>query len=520
MGDLELLKEYVQHHSEEAFATLVARHIDMVYSVAQRQVANPHHAQEITQAVFVILARKSDTLGKETILAGWLHRTTRLTALRFLRSEIRRVHREQEAYMQTFPNQETEADIWAHVSPLLEEAIDGLREKERNAVVLRFLEGKGLREIGLALGTSEDAAQKLVSRAVEKLRNFFVKRGLKVSAAVLVATLTANSLQAAPASLAGSVTAVAAIKGATITPSSLTLIKGTIKLMAWTKLKTATVVAAGLLIAGGTTTVVIKESQFSEPTYHWKSLSKWLEPTYRYEKQYSQDGSLVSTPITVRSPAIDDAVRHMGRAAIPTLLRMVREKSTHSNVSEMQMRAAYGFITLGPEAEEAIPDLSLLVTNREFVCGAAYSLAGISPKALMPLLNAITNQDERVRAIVADALGSGFRREKTPSLGDDASATIEALIICTRDDDKWVRCNAVGSLGSIAQEPDLVVPVLIEKLHDPDLWCRMCAARALAKFKNEAQSAIPALTEATNDSNEMVRQVAKDALKEIGTASR
>src|SRR5580704_722716 len=100
LDDIALLRQYSEQNSEEAFATLVTRHIDKVYSVALRHTGNPHRAEEIAQAVFVILARKSSHLSKHIILEGWLYETARLTAMTFIRSEIRRARREQEAYMQ------------------------------------------------------------------------------------------------------------------------------------------------------------------------------------------------------------------------------------------------------------------------------------------------------------------------------------------------------------------------------------------------------------------------------------
>src|ERR1035438_10310199 len=111
LDDNALLRKYVENDSEEAFAALVTRHVDKVYSVALRHIRNPHQAEEITQAVFVLLARKSNRLGKRVILEGWLYQTARLTSLAFIRGEIRRARREQEAYMQTNPN-EDESAVW------------------------------------------------------------------------------------------------------------------------------------------------------------------------------------------------------------------------------------------------------------------------------------------------------------------------------------------------------------------------------------------------------------------------
>jgi len=244
MSDMELLKEYALRKSEEAFATLVSRHIDLVYSAALRHIRNHHQAEEITQAVFVILARKARSLGSRTVLAGWLFQTARLTAANYLRTEIRRTRREQEAYMQSTP-EENPGDPWQQVAPVLNDTIAGLGEKDRNAIVLRFLQGKDFKEVGAALGASEEAAQMRVGRALEKLRKLFVKRGVVLSVAALGGVIAAQGTHAAPVGLAASITA-GAVQGASLTASTLTLVKGTLKAMAWTKVQFA--VGAGVLI--------------------------------------------------------------------------------------------------------------------------------------------------------------------------------------------------------------------------------------------------------------------------------
>ncbi len=121
LDDIALLREYVERGSEEAFAVLVARHVNKVYSIALRHTRNPHWAEEITQAVFVILARKSRDLGQGVILSGWLCRTARLAAVTLIRGEIRRARREQEACMQN-QSHDTEPEIWPQIAPLLDAA--------------------------------------------------------------------------------------------------------------------------------------------------------------------------------------------------------------------------------------------------------------------------------------------------------------------------------------------------------------------------------------------------------------
>ena len=150
--------------------------------------------------------------------------------------------------MQTALN-ENDADAWPHIAPLLDVAMAKLSAADRHAIVLRYFDGKSLGEVGAALGASEDAAKKRVTRAVEKLRGFFTKRGVTLTATVLTAAISANSVQAAPLGLAATVTAAVA-KGAVVSGSTLTLIKGALKIMAWTKMKTAVAVGVGAVLVG------------------------------------------------------------------------------------------------------------------------------------------------------------------------------------------------------------------------------------------------------------------------------
>src|ERR1017187_5071977 len=149
-SDMELLRDYDRQRSEAAFAALVQRHVNLVYSAALRHVGIAAHAEEITQAVFIILARKAAGLRADTILEGWLYETTRLTALSFLRGERRRQFREQEAYMQSTLQESTDASIWNQLAPLLDDAMSRLGKKDRDAVILRFFKEKNLREVATA----------------------------------------------------------------------------------------------------------------------------------------------------------------------------------------------------------------------------------------------------------------------------------------------------------------------------------------------------------------------------------
>ena len=161
MDDMALLREYAARHSEAAFEELVRRRIGFVYSAALRQVREPHLAEEITQAVFIILAQKAGKISDKTILTGWLFKTTRFAALAQIRAAAGRRRHEKEVQMQTeLQSSRSPIRLWEQMSPLLDEALATLGEKDRQAVLLRFFENKSLAEVGNSLGVGEDTARK------------------------------------------------------------------------------------------------------------------------------------------------------------------------------------------------------------------------------------------------------------------------------------------------------------------------------------------------------------------------
>jgi RNA polymerase sigma factor (sigma-70 family) len=283
IDDSTLLREYADSGSEEAFRELVAHNLGLVYSAALRRVGNPSLAEEITQAVFIILARKARNLSKNTILAGWLYQTTRLTANNALRQEIRRTHREQEAYMQTL-SQGQSPEPWMQIAPLLETAMDHLSAKDREAILLRFFQGKNMREVGAASGTSENAAKKRINRALEKMRKFFSKGGVVLPTVVIAEVISANCVQAVPVGLATSV--AGAIKGTTITFSTLALVKASLKAMAWARLKLPlSVGAAGLICAGAAIAMLGRPASGPGNPNPQAYYAEGTSQRYRYDEQ-------------------------------------------------------------------------------------------------------------------------------------------------------------------------------------------------------------------------------------------
>jgi RNA polymerase sigma factor (sigma-70 family) len=258
-NDMELVRDYARQNSESAFAELVRRHINLVYSVAVRFTGNPGDAEDVTQAVFILLARKAAGLSDRTVLTGWLYETTRLTAAGFLRSQRRRRFWEDEACMQSNLNTPDSGHLWRQLAPHLEAAMSRLGERDRTLLALRFYENKTGAEAAALMGIGAEAAHKRTARALEKLRKFFTKRGVDSTAAAIAENISANSIQVAPVALAKAVTAVAIAKGATASISTLTLIKGALKIMAWTKVKTATVAGLAVVLAAGITTITIEK---------------------------------------------------------------------------------------------------------------------------------------------------------------------------------------------------------------------------------------------------------------------
>jgi RNA polymerase sigma factor (sigma-70 family) len=259
--DMALLREYAAHNSEAAFEELVSRRVHFVYAAALRQVRDPYLAEEVAQAVFIILAQKAGRIQGGTLLTGWLFKTTRFAALAHLRAAAKRRQHELEVQMQSDVQSTPPDPLWEQISPMLDEALTQLGEKDRQAVLLRFFENKSLAEVGSFLGTGEDTARKRVSRALEKLHRFFLKRGVASTTAIIAATLAANSAQAAPTALAKTVATAAIAKGTAAGGSTLVLVKGALKLMAWAKTKSAAAVAAAIILATGTTTAVVEVVQ-------------------------------------------------------------------------------------------------------------------------------------------------------------------------------------------------------------------------------------------------------------------
>ncbi len=244
--DAELLRQYATRHSDSAFAELVRRHLDLVYSSAFRIVGrDAHAAEDVAQAVFLALARKASELSGRRTLAGWLFLTTHHLAAQRVRSDCRRRNREHHAHHMNEILHAPDVD-WERLRPVLDDTLAQLGDVDREAVVLRYFERKSFAEIGRMLRMSDDAARMRVDRALEKLRTALGRRGVSSTAGVLAAVL-GTQVAAAPAGLAGTITA--AVAGAATTGTGV-VATATIPFMSTINIITGTValVAVGVAV--------------------------------------------------------------------------------------------------------------------------------------------------------------------------------------------------------------------------------------------------------------------------------
>ncbi|MGZ8901182.1 MAG: RNA polymerase sigma factor, partial [Limisphaerales bacterium] len=229
LDDLELLQEFAKAGSEELFSKLVHRYAPLVYSVGLRVVGSPEAARDVTQSVFidllhklprVITSLKSERSSEaaRASLAGWLHRAARYEALELIRSENRRQARERIA-MQLQEQSFVSGSEWSSVRPVLDEALDSLDESDRRAVLLRYFQDASFRDIGATFGISEDAAQKRISRALDRLRDILVRKGIATSAVSLAAGQSSGAIESNPPDLANSISAAGLRAEAGIIPN-------------------------------------------------------------------------------------------------------------------------------------------------------------------------------------------------------------------------------------------------------------------------------------------------------------
>jgi RNA polymerase sigma factor (sigma-70 family) len=319
MHDRQLLRHYIDHGSEAAFAALVERHLRLVYATCLRDVRHPQLAEDVTQAVFLILARKARTIRTDASLAGWLFSTARFVSKNALKQEAWRAARERKAAdMQAATS---DADSWREIDPVLNDALASLRAPEREVILLRFFQELSFAETGVALGISEDAAKMRVGRAVDKLRRCLTKAGVAVPAAGLAGLLAENAATAVPTI---SVASIVAGAGAACLAGITVIMEGAMKAMKMAKMKTAVAAmvvalgivggAAGLLAhSNGAATASATGATQAQSGSEWRKtadpealrLLDQMSATYRALSSFS---AIVETDVNIPMASKDEVV--------------------------------------------------------------------------------------------------------------------------------------------------------------------------------------------------------------------
>ncbi len=260
VSDSDLLRQYACERSQAAFSQLVKNHLDMVFSAAKRRLRGDESlAAEAAQDVFLSVSRHAESLASHPVLAAWLHTATRNAAANLLRRERRKQqHTEQFAAMNEMESAEPGSDVWDEVRDFLDDALDALPQVDRQAILLRFFEGRTYLDVSSRLGMSEEAARMRVTRALEKVRSRLQRKGIDSTATALAGVLTTHAVTAAPVSLASMVTGSVCAAPIALSPMAAALV-----FMSTTKFTTAFVVFA--LLAGlGTISYELAETKKAE----------------------------------------------------------------------------------------------------------------------------------------------------------------------------------------------------------------------------------------------------------------
>jgi RNA polymerase sigma factor (sigma-70 family) len=258
MSDLDLLRKYLAG-SQEAFTELVHRHANLVYSAALRQVRDPHLAEEVAAAVFLLVWKKAGSFGPGTVLPAWLHQATRYCAANARRIRENRDRHEIRVAQMPRPNIVTSplaAAEDSELSSIIDKSIAKLSGKDRKAVILRFLSGDSHEKVGAALGLSTEAARKRVDRALAKLRGILLRDGVNTAIPVLGEFLAIRGIKQSPPHMVSSI--AAAVSAGSATPLTITAIaKGAIKMIFWNKVRISVLaISCSMFLAAGTTAII------------------------------------------------------------------------------------------------------------------------------------------------------------------------------------------------------------------------------------------------------------------------
>ncbi len=414
------LNRFTQFGDQRAFAEVVRTHADLVYSTALRLLGEHRHlADDVTQTVFTDLAAKARTLPEDVGLAGWLHQHTCFVARKALRTELRRLRREDTAHAMHPSDDATDA-LWLQVRPLLDDALGELPEADRQALVLRFLQGRPFKAVAETLATSEDAARMRVARALDRLREVLAKRGVLTTNDALDGALTGFAAVAAPTAL------IAAIAASTATAA----VSSAVPLL--TAMKAAKIAAAALVVAGGV--LLVRQSQdharLENELARLRPLQAELD-TLRDEKDR----------LAARVPGIDEV--NAARRSLDELQKLRGHVSSLQKTLENQAKEM-----AARETREKEPDWNE-IASKTIHHFAASAEGSIQSGNTMVLGGWETSPGKTTIALIKpEALGDGTQIEIESRFVDVPTEALKEMNL------NWARpgTNQVGSLAELGGE--------------------------------------------------------------------
>ena len=435
--DCELLRAFVRQGDQPAFATVARRHLDLVYATALRKLEDPGAAEEVAQNVFAALARKAWQFAPDDSLPAWLYHTTLLESKTWLRGELRRRRREQAAAeLGTTMKTPDEQPALRALVPLLDEALLSLREKERTALLLRFYESQSLRDVGVSLGVSEDAARKRVGAALDALSDFFQRRGFKTATTAATAAALEHTAAAAPATVA---TAIAQAAIQAVPPGFAGLAALLSRLASLTKVQTT---AFCLLLAAAPAGWQWHQAQLASKDATATQLT--VEPARTQQENLASEVAR----LRAESTRLDGALARATEAQVRTQEAARKDDALKARLFGLLTAADYhwpedlDFVRIPKSAvKELKPILAVDVTGKIRDWGA--ELLGLTPEEKQRAEAALQAHAQAVSRLAASQAyetnslpasmaihwgGKPYKSIWVPSLGADAQSLMAGLL--------------------------------------------------------------------------------------------
>jgi RNA polymerase sigma factor (sigma-70 family) len=477
LTDQQLLQDYAGHRSEPAFAELVQRHIDLVYSAALRMLRDPHLAEDVTQSVFVALAQSALELADHPVLSGWLHRTAQNLAANAVRTNVRRRIREQEAVaMNELLAPESDA-AWEDIAPHLDNALGELNDSDRDALLLRYFERKSAREMAEILGVSDEAAQKRVSRGVDRLRELFAKRGVAVGASGLTVVITANAVQAAPSGLAVTIS-TAALAGTVVTTTAIVT---TATAIAMTTLQKAAITVTLAIVAGAGIYEAHQASQLRERV---QTLEQQQAPLADQIQQLQHERDRATNQVAGMTEELAAARKN------PSEVLKLRGEVSHlrQENADVTSTSAVSKLTSNPETKKLIRDQQKM--GMKAIYGDFTKRLNLSPEMSGKFNDLLADNVMDEIDLITQALHDGKSQTEVNQIFSAADAALQGKVQALLGDD------------AAAQYKDYTL--------------NLASTLTAAQFAGELTGDTAAKQEKQNQLQQLVQQETAAALKNAG----